>query len=105
MLIRTEVDNDGHVQFRVRDTGVGFRVGEAGRVFEPFYSTKTDGMGIGLSISRSIVECHRGRLWATSNDDAGATFAFSIPALGGDTGSSVGSDCLDKASPTVARAQ
>jgi len=50
------------------------------RLFEAFYTTKSGGMGIGLSVSRSIIESHRGRLWAQSNVEAGATVAFSIPA-------------------------
>ena len=49
------------------------------QLFDAFYSTKTDGMGIGLSISRSIIESHHGHIWAEANDGPGATFAFSIP--------------------------
>jgi signal transduction histidine kinase len=63
----------------VRDAGIGFEPQIASRLFEPFYSTKNDGMGIGLSISRSIIESHRGRLWAALNEGPGATFSFSIP--------------------------
>ena len=51
----------------------------ADRIFEAFYTTKTDGMGIGLSISRSIIEAHQGRIWAAPNDGPGATFSFTIP--------------------------
>ena len=64
----------------VQDTGIGFEVHTAERLFEAFYSTKTQGMGIGLSVSRSIIERHRGRIWAAPNmDGPGATFAFIIP--------------------------
>ena len=65
----------------VHDTGPGIDLQSANRLFETFYTTKPEGMGIGLSISRSIIESHQGRLWATANDGPGATFAFSIPRL------------------------
>ena len=79
LLIRTERDEGDHVRFSVKDGGIGFAPDVAGKLFEAFYTTKTDGMGIGLSISRSIIEAHHGRLWATANDGPGATFSFSIP--------------------------
>ena len=65
---------------RVQDTGVGFEPQGAERLFDAFYTTKSGGMGIGLSVSRSIIESHKGRLWATPNDGPGATFSFSIPS-------------------------
>jgi signal transduction histidine kinase len=58
---------------------VGFKPQLAERLFEPFFTTKSGGMGIGLSVSRSIIERHQGRLWATCNQDHGATFVFCIP--------------------------
>jgi signal transduction histidine kinase len=64
----------------VRDAGVGLDVQSMTKLFDAFYTTKADGMGIGLSISRSIVEKHHGRLWAEPNDGPGATFSLSIPA-------------------------
>jgi signal transduction histidine kinase len=71
---------DGHsVRLSVQDSGVGLEAQSADRLFDAFYTTKRDGMGIGLSISRSIIESHHGRLWATPNDGPGATFLFSIP--------------------------
>jgi signal transduction histidine kinase len=70
---------DGWVRVAVEDAGTGFRPEDAERLFQPFYSTKPEGMGIGLSVSRSIVERHRGRLRASANDGPGATFAFTIP--------------------------
>jgi PAS domain S-box-containing protein len=78
LSIATASDSE-HVYFTVKDTGVGFDSNVADRLFESFYTTKQDGMGIGLSISRSIIEAHRGHLWATLNDGPGSTFGFSIP--------------------------
>ena len=79
LLIRTERDECDHVRLTVRDAGVGFDPQAADRLFESFYTTKNDGMGIGLSVSRSIIESHHGRLWATLNNGPGAAFSFSIP--------------------------
>ncbi|HTV15350.1 MAG TPA: ATP-binding protein [Acidobacteriaceae bacterium] len=64
----------------VSDTGVGFAPNAAATLFESFYTTKADGMGLGLSVSRSIIDSHHGRLWADLNDGSGATFSFSIPS-------------------------
>jgi PAS domain S-box-containing protein len=79
LLIRTEQEDGTCVRVTVRDTGVGFDRQSMDKLFDPFYTTKNDGMGIGLSVSRSIVERHHGRLWAEPNDGPGATFSFSIP--------------------------
>jgi signal transduction histidine kinase len=68
-----------HVLLSVRDTGVGLEPHGVDRLFDAFYTTKSSGMGIGLSVSRSIIESHQGRLWARPNDGPGATFTFSIP--------------------------
>jgi C4-dicarboxylate-specific signal transduction histidine kinase len=65
----------------VEDGGVGFRESEAARLFEAFYTTKPGGLGMGLSISRSIIEGHGGRLWVTANADHGATFHFALPGM------------------------
>jgi PAS domain S-box-containing protein len=81
LLVKTERDGQNGVQFSVKDAGVGFDPSAANRFFEAFYTTKDDGMGMGLSISRSIIESHQGRLWATKNDGPGATFCFSIPCV------------------------
>ncbi|HZO43774.1 MAG TPA: ATP-binding protein, partial [Methylomirabilota bacterium] len=80
LVIRTERDGDDHVRLTVRDAGVGFDPHVVERLFEAFYTTKSGGMGIGLSVSRSIIESHQGRLWAASNDGPGATFSFSLPS-------------------------
>jgi len=77
-LVSTLVTPDG-VHLSVRDAGAGLRQGEGGRVFEPFYTTKASGMGMGLSIARSIVEAHGGRIWGRDNAGPGATFTFSLP--------------------------
>src|ERR1044071_4491355 len=79
LVIRTGPDEGDCVRLSVRDAGVGFDPQDAGRLFEAFYTTKSGGMGIGLSVSRSIIESHHGRLWAAPNDGPGATFSFSIP--------------------------
>jgi PAS domain S-box-containing protein len=79
LLIRTERDEDDRVRLTVKDVGVGFAPHAADRLFEPFYTTKANGMGIGLSVSRSIIDAHQGRLWAALNDGPGCTFSFSIP--------------------------
>jgi signal transduction histidine kinase len=79
LTIRTGCDCDGAVTLSVRDTGVGLEAQASEKVFEAFYTTKPDGMGIGLSVSRSIVERHGGRVWAVQNDGPGATFSFAIP--------------------------
>ena len=81
LLIRTEHDADGGVRLSVQDAGVGFEPESINKLFDSFYTTKSDGMGIGLSVSRSIIENHQGRLWATSNEGPGATFSFSIPCV------------------------
>jgi PAS domain S-box-containing protein len=78
LLIKSERDESDHVRLTVQDAGVGFDA-PPDRLFESFYTTKNDGMGIGLSVSRSIIENHQGRLWATLNEGPGATFSFSIP--------------------------
>ena len=81
LLFRTEVEEGNSVRLSVRDAGVGFEPQALDRLFQSFYTTKSDGMGIGLSVSRSIIENHRGRLWATPNDGPGVTFSFSLPCV------------------------
>jgi PAS domain S-box-containing protein len=79
LLIRTEREDGDRVRVTVRDVGVGVDRQSMDKLFNPFYTTKSGGMGIGLSVSRSIVERHQGRLWAEPNEGPGATFSFSIP--------------------------
>jgi signal transduction histidine kinase len=85
LLVRTERDDENRVRLSVRDTGVGFEPQRADRLFDAFYTTKISGMGIGLSVSRSIIDSHKGRLWAKPNDGPGATFSFSIPCWSHDS--------------------
>jgi PAS domain S-box-containing protein len=79
MLVKTRREDAGRVCLSVQDAGVGINSGYSEKLFEAFYTTKSDGMGIGLSVSRSIIEKHHGRLWAEPNDGPGAIFSFSIP--------------------------
>jgi C4-dicarboxylate-specific signal transduction histidine kinase len=77
-LIRTR-SQDSQVLAAVIDSGPGISIGEAEKVFDPFYSSKPQGLGMGLSISRSIIHRHQGRIWVENNSDGGATFYFSLP--------------------------
>jgi PAS domain S-box-containing protein len=80
LSIKTERDEGDRVRLTVRDAGVGLPLQSLNTLFDAFHTTKSDGMGIGLFVSRSIVEKHQGRLWAEPNDvDHGSTFSFSIP--------------------------
>jgi C4-dicarboxylate-specific signal transduction histidine kinase len=79
IVIRTARDEDDQVALSVQDAGSGFEPHSAEKLFDAFYTTKQHGMGIGLSVSRSIIESHRGRLWAVPNVGPGVTFSFSIP--------------------------
>ena len=81
LVVRTEREGSDRVRLSVRDAGTGVDAARMNKLFEAFYTTKSDGMGIGLSVSRSIIERHRGRLWAEPNDGPGATFSFAIPAF------------------------
>jgi len=88
LLFRTEVEEGDRVRVSVQDAGSGFTGQSLDQLFQSFYTTKQDGMGIGLSVSRSIIENHHGRLWATPNDGPGITFSFSIPCgIGAQEGS------------------
>jgi signal transduction histidine kinase len=79
LLIRTEREEGDRVRLSVKDAGTGFDPQTMEKLFDAFYSTKSDGMGVGLSVSRSIIENHQGRLWAVLNNGPGATFSFSVP--------------------------
>jgi two-component system sensor kinase FixL len=82
LTIVSRQDDANGVQVEVRDSGTGLDPVRAERVFEAFYTTKAEGIGIGLSISRSIVVAHGGRLLASANEPHGAVFRFSLPVAG-----------------------
>jgi PAS domain S-box-containing protein len=79
LFITSMTDDAGSACLSVRDSGTGVAAESLGKVFDAFFTTKHDGMGIGLSVSRSIIERHRGQVWAAQNEGPGATFSFSIP--------------------------
>ena len=79
LVFKTELEDGDRVRLSVRDTGKGFDQQTMDQLFHEFYTTKDGGMGMGLSVSRSIIENHQGRLWAMANDGPGVTFMFTIP--------------------------
>jgi signal transduction histidine kinase len=83
LLIRSRPEASSHVLVAVQDSGIGLDEQRLERVFEAFYTTKREGLGMGLSISRSIIEAHGGRLWPVAHRDHGATFQFTLPTEGG----------------------
>ena len=78
MVVRTQRGDGDQIRVAVQDCGIGIDPGSVERIFDAFHTTKPGGMGMGLTISRSIVESHGGRLWATANDGPGATFQFTV---------------------------
>jgi signal transduction histidine kinase len=83
LVVRSRRDEKQQVLVSVTDCGVGIPAENADRLFNAFFTTKSSGMGMGLSICRSIMEAHDGRLWATANTPHGATFQFTLPVNGG----------------------
>jgi len=81
LVVSSETDAGKGVLVSVRDTGGGFDEAKASRLFDAFFTTKPGGLGMGLAISRSIVESHRGRIWAAPNSPRGAVFRFTVPVL------------------------
>jgi len=83
VLVRTELDGTNMIRTSVSDRGTGLTSDRLDKIFEPFFTTKRDGLGMGLSISLSIIEAHGGRLWAENNQSSGATFSFTLPVFKG----------------------
>jgi two-component system sensor kinase FixL len=83
LTIRTRKTDAQTVEVALQDHGDGIREDRLDLIFKPFYSTKPTGMGIGLAVTQSILELHRGRVWATNNPDRGATFHVTLPVLAG----------------------
>src|SRR5262249_28357775 len=79
VVVRSEADGNNAIHVAVQDAGTGLHAGMHERVFEPFFTTKPAGMGMGLSVAKSIIEAHGGAIWATNNPARGATFHFSLP--------------------------
>lgn len=83
VVVQTRAVSQAQAQLTVADSGAGIKPEDLPRVFQPFFTTKPNGMGMGLSISRTIVEAHRGRIWAENNPSGGASFHILLPAAGG----------------------
>ena len=81
VVVRTGPANNGTVKVAVADYGPGIPVDRLPKLFEPFFTTKKEGMGMGLSIARTIVEAHHGQIWAENNSEVGATFYFTVPSV------------------------
>lgn len=79
LLVTTRRGNGGTVLITVTDAGVGLPAEHVDRIFDAFFTTKPQGTGMGLAISRAIVQAHGGNLWAVANDTSGATFQFTLP--------------------------
>jgi two-component system sensor kinase FixL len=82
VVVATVLDSSQLIHITVRDNGTGIPADKLHALFEPFYTTKSEGMGMGLTVSRSIIEAHRGRIWAENNPEGGATFHITLPVAG-----------------------
>ena len=79
LTIRTGLASEHEIEIAITDSGPGLSFEALAKMFDPFFSSKPNHIGMGLTISRSLVEAHRGRLWATQNSDRGATFHIALP--------------------------
>jgi C4-dicarboxylate-specific signal transduction histidine kinase len=82
LLLRTELVDAENVRVSVADLGCGIPLEMVGRIFEHFFTTKTQGLGLGLAVCRTIISSHGGKLWGTNNAERGATFQFTLPTNG-----------------------
>ncbi|MGA9672340.1 MAG: two-component regulator propeller domain-containing protein [Terracidiphilus sp.] len=85
LRVKSQLGEDGQIEISVKDTGPGLSTGETNQIFDAFFTTKPQGSGMGLAISKSIVESHGGRIWANGNGERGATFHFTLPAVPAET--------------------
>jgi signal transduction histidine kinase len=86
LIVKSQPAENEHLVVSLSDTGVGLPPDQADQIFDAFFTTKLHGTGMGLPISRSIIESHGGRLWATAHSGRGATFQFTLPSEGGASG-------------------
>jgi signal transduction histidine kinase len=91
LTVKSRLGEDAQIEISVNDTGPGLPTCKAGQIFDAFFTTKPEGSGMGLAITKSIVESHGGRIWADSNSERGATFHFSLPAASAETNLSLDS--------------
>ena len=85
VTVRAQLSEDGQIEISISDTGPGLLPGKADRIFDAFFTTKPQGSGMGLAISKSIVETHGGRIWANCDGGRGATFHFTVPVAPAET--------------------
>jgi signal transduction histidine kinase len=81
LTVKSQLGEDGQIEISVNDTGPGLPLGKADQIFDAFFTTKSQGSGMGLAIGKSIIESHGGRIWANGDGGRGATFHFTLPAV------------------------